>query len=798
MKVLLSWLQEFFSETLNPQQVADALYRVGIEVESIDEMGRGLNNVVVARIESTQPHPNADKLTLCKVFNGADTLDVVCGAKNFKVGDHVVLAQVGAVLPGNFKIEKSKIRGELSYGMLCSTDELGFETRSYVGDPVGSHGDGIMILPKDTTPGTPLKAALKLDDAVLHLSLTPNRGDCLSILGVAIEVAAALNLKIKPPTKSLSMFQNIPMTVEVVDTEGCMKYSLQRIEGVSVGPSTALISGRLEKSGIRAVNNIVDLTNYMMLERGQPMHAFDADLVVGKIQIRHAVEGEKIECLDEVTRTLKEQDLIIADEQGPIAIAGVMGGMRSAVSNATKNIFLESALFEPRRVRTTSRRLNLISESSKRFERDVDPSTVTPVGMVTANMIEEYAHGKLIGGVDFDHHKVDPKKIRLTQDNIQKILGMEIPNAGEYLSRLGFSLEKAGEGWAVEVPLRRPEIAREIDLIEEIARIHGYDNIPSSLPMLQVEPSVESTFAAIEQLRQKVIALGLVEARTYSFISQEWAETFTDSTAPLIEVQNPLTPETSMMRNSLLPGLLESWKTNHSRQIPSVRLFEIGKTFTDSASGAKESLRLAIVLGGVASEKTWYDNRAREFDYYDAKGFLETLFKSHNVPAYSFSTEKLPGFLHPGQGVRISMARKPIGFMGVIHPAIIQTKGLPSPICVLEIDLEILLEMGHRKPKFIPFSSFPKVERDLAMVLKKNVLYKDVLSEIEGLKLPFLTQTYLFDRFEGKNIPKDSASLAFRLVFQASDKTLTDTEIEQAVGQIQAHLKAKFEASHRS
>jgi phenylalanyl-tRNA synthetase beta chain len=788
MKILLSWLQEFFSETLTAQQVADALYRVGIEVESIDEMGKGLDKVVVARIEEAKQHPNADKLTLCKVFNGVETLDVVCGAKNFKVGDHVALAQIGAVLPGDFKIEKSKIRGEVSFGMLCSTDELGLPSIT----------DGIIILPSDTVPGTPLKTALKLDDAVLYLSLTPNRGDCFSIHGVAIEVAAAINLKIIPPSKSIAMFQNIPMVVEIQDDEGCSQYSLQRIEGVSVGPSTDLISQRLEKSGVRPVNNIVDLTNYMMLERGQPMHAFDSDKVVGKIQVRSAVEGETIECLDETTRTLKVGDLIIADEQGPIAIAGVMGGMRTSITTSTKNILLESALFHPRRVRTTSRRLNLISESSKRFERDVDPANILAVGMVTAQMIEDHAKGKIIGGVNFDSHKVVPNKVHLTSHNIEKILGIEVPNAGEYLSRLGFSLEKAGEGWMVEVPLRRPEIQREIDLIEEIARIHGYDNIPSRLPSLQIEPRVDSTFAAVEQLRQKVISMGFQEARTYSFTSQEWAEVFTDSTAPLIPVTNPLTPETSVMRNSLLPGLLEVWKTNQSRQNLGVRLFEIGKTFAEGQQAAKETLKLTVVWAGVAQEKTWYDNRNREFNYYDAKGFLETIFGEYRVPSYSFSTERLPGFLNPSQSVRVLMAKKPVGVMGMIHPSVCRTMKIETPICVLELELDLLLEMGNRKPKFTPFSSFPKVERDLAMVLKKTVQYKDIVSEINGLKLSLLTQTYIFDRFEGKDIPKDSASLAFRFVFQAMDRTLTEQDIESAMNSIQNHLKAKFEASSRS
>lgn len=788
MKILLSWLQEFFSETLTAQQVADALYRVGIEVEDIAEMGKGLDKVVVARIDEAKQHPNADKLTLCKVFNGKETLDIVCGAKNFKVGDHVALAQIGAVLPGDFKIEKSKIRGEVSFGMLCSTDELGFAEKT----------DGIIILPTDSKPGTPLKEAMGLNDAVLHLSLTPNRGDCFSILGVAIELAAALNYKIKPPVKSLSMFQNIPMTVEVTDTHACPQYTLQRIENVKVGPSSKLVAERLEKSGVRPVNNVVDFTNYFMFERGQPMHAFDADHVQGKIQVRKAQAGESIECLDGETRKLEPQDLVIADEMGPIAIAGVMGGMRTSITSATKNIFLESAQFDPRTVRTTSRRLNLISDSSKRFEREIDPSTVVSVGMVTAGAIEENCDGKVIGGVNFTHAKFDAHKIHLNQSSIKTTLGIEIPNAGEYLSRLGFSLEKKGDGWSVEVPLRRPEIHREIDLVEEIARIHGYDNIPSKLPSLQIEPRVDSTFFAVEQLRQKIIAQGLNEARTYSFTSQDWAEIFTDSTAPLIEVLNPLTPETSVMRNSILPGLLESWKLNKSHQTSGIRMFEIGKSFVEGPQGVKESLKLAVVWAGVAQEKAWYDNRDREFGYYDAKGFIETLFQEYRVPAYQLSADKVPTFLHPGQSVRIWMAKKSVGFMGMLHPTVCRTMDLQSPVCVLELELELLLEMSKRLPKFQSFSAFPKVERDLSMVMKKTIHYKDVVSEVESLKLPLLTHVHLFDRFEGKDIPKDSASLAFRFVFQSADRTLTDAEIEQAMKQIQTHLKAKFEASSRS
>lgn len=787
MKVLLSWLQEFFSETFRAQEVADALYRVGIEVEHIEEMGQELDGVVVARIDETKPHPNADKLTLCKVFDGKKTLDIVCGASNFKTGDHVALATVGTKLPGEFVIQKSKIRGEFSHGMLCSNEELGFAP---------STTDGILILESTTEPGTPLKQALGLQDAVLHLSLTPNRGDCFSVLGIAIELAAALNLKIKPPTKSMATFQSIPMVVEIMDTVACSKYTLHRIEGVTVKPSTALIAQRLEKCGIRPINNIVDVTNYMMLERGQPMHAFDADRVRGKIQVRKAIDGEKIKCLDDVIRNLTADDLVIADEDGPIGIAGVMGGMNSAITDQTKNVFLESAIFDPKTIRTTSRRLNLVSESSKRFEREVDPSNVLSNAMVAANMVDVHSSGKTLGGVDFDHLKLKPIKIHVTQENIQKILGVEVPNAGEYLSRLGFSLEKMGDGWTVEVPLRRPEIQRDIDLIEEIARIYGYDNIPSKLPNLNVEPKVDSLFAQVELLRQKITAQGLQEVRTYSFTSLASAKIFSDS--DVIEVENPLTPDAAMMRTSILPGLLETWKVNYSRQCEGLRLFEIGKTFSLQGQNVRETLKLAAIWAGHVDSKLWYRQNDRVANYYDGKGFLENLLKQYRVPSYSLSSENTPAFLHPGQSVGVVMAKKNMGWMGMLHPSVCRQMDLEGPICVLEMELPLLLEMGNRKPKFEAYSPYPKIERDLALVMKKNVKYADVLAEIQSLKIPFMTQAFVFDRFEGGSIPKDSVSQAYRFVFQSLDKTLTDQDVEDSLNKVSEHLKAKFEASVRS
>jgi phenylalanyl-tRNA synthetase beta chain len=788
MKILLSWLNEFLSDNYTCQQVVDALFQVGIEVEYVEEMGKGLDNVIVARIDEFRKHPDADKLSLCKVFDGQSVLDIVCGAKNFKAGDHVALAQIGAVLPNGLKIQKSKIRGEVSFGMLCSKDELGMSGES----------DGILILDKSLEPGMPLKQALSLNDAVLHLSLTPNRGDCFSILGIAIEVAAALNVKVMPPIKSMSKLHSMMIPCEVVDSEVCPKYTLQKIEGVTVAPSSSMISQRLEKSGTKSLSNVVDVTNYLMLERGQPMHAFDADKIEGKIQVRFAKKGETIECLDDVTRHLEPEDLLIADERGPIGIAGIMGGKRTAISTSTKNVLLEGALFDPKTIRTTSRRLGLVTESSKRFEREVDPSSVLETAMMAASMIEETSQSKIIGGIDFDSLKLKAHKIHLTQKNIQTILGQAIPNAGDHLSRLGFTLEKMDDGWRVEVPYRRPEIQREIDLIEEVARIHGYTNLPSRLPSIQIEPKVDSTFSKVEGLRQKAIAFGLLETRLYSFTSKTWAKVFSKDEASWIHLQNPLTAEMSVMRNSLLPGLLDCWKFNSSRQCNGAAFFEIGKVFGKSEKDVREKLMISAMWAGTISKKTWSENSETKADYFHGKGFIEYLLEQYRVTNVTFDSKDLPDFLHAGKAAAITIGKRRIGYVGQLHPSLCRTMGLESDICIVEMEADMLLEMSLRKPKFAQFSSFPKVERDLALIFKKTVQYGQVREEIQKLNPSWMTQMEVFDRFDGKGIPVDSVSFAYRFTFQSPEKTLTDQEVESSMKSIADHLQAKFEAKVRS
>ena len=788
MKVLLSWLQDFFSEKLNVQDTVDALIRIGLEVDEVEDLGKGLDGVVVARIEEAKAHPNADKLSLCKVFDGNETKDIVCGAKNFKTGDHVALATIGAELPNGLRIKKSKIRGETSYGMLCSDSELGFSEES----------DGILILDKEMAPGKSIREALDLDDAVLHLSLTPNRGDCFSVLGIAIELAASLDLKIKPPSNSMATFPAISIPVEVLDTKACPKYTLHRIENVKIGSSEDKISKRLERCGVRPVNNIVDFTNYIMLERGQPLHAFDADSVRGAIQVRFALENETIVTLDEEKRELTKDDLVIADETGPIAIAGVMGGLSTSVTDRTRNILLESALFDPRKVRMTSRRLNLVSDSSKRFEREIDPSSVLPVAKITADLIAENTGGKTAGSVQLDYLKTKPIKIHLTEDRINHTLGIEIPNAGEYLSRLGFSLEKMNDGWMVEVPPRRTEIQRDIDLIEEIARVYGYNQIPAKLPSQDIEPQIDSTYSRVDQLRNKIVAFGLRDARTYSFTSSTWNQVFGGESVDPVNVENPLTPDTTELRVSVLPGLLESWKINQSRQCAGVRLFELGNTFVSQKGDVIEKLKLGAIWAGNVDRKFWYTDRDCLASYYDGKGFLETLLNQYHCSSYRLLAKDVPSFLHPGQGVRVEIGRKSVGYLGILHPAVCREMDIHGPVCVLEIETDLLLELGNRKAKFVPYSSFPKVERDLSLVMKKTVSYADVVEEIQSLKLPAMKEVFVFDRFEGKSIPKDSVSMGYRFVFQSVEKTLTDEEIDQAIARISKRLKAKFEASARS
>lgn len=790
MKVLLKWLHEFLPSQPTAREVADALTSVGIEVSEVRYLAEGFEKVFVAEILEARKHPNADRLTLCRVTDGKDTCEIVCGASNFKVGDRAALAHVGTKLSNGMALKATKIRGVSSSGMLCSEAELGLSSES----------EGILILPKDAPVGKPLAEYLGRDDWLLTLDLTPNRGDCLSVTGVAREAAAALNISPKAPSGQGEGPADSPVRAVVKDPQGSPRYVLRLLESVQVAESPRWVKERLEACGVRAILNVVDVTNYVMLERGQPLHAFDRDKIVGSIEVRRAEEGEKILCLDGAERKLQAGDLVIADEHGPVAIAGVMGGARSAVSAETKSILLESAHFDPISVRRTAKRLNLRTESSHRFERWVDPASVWSASDRAVELFAKVAGAKPVAGIDVRAQKPVPRKLRMRQHEIERILGVDLKTSGEYLARLGLPVEKADQDWVVEIPSRRPDLEREIDLIEEVARIYGYDKVPSSLTPIDQAPHGNPTYDKVDAIRDFCRAEGFREIRGYSFADEKELETFSalHLGAP-IALLNPLVSEMTRMRQSLIPSLLRAWRTNQFRQSGGGRLFEVarvyGKGSGENKTPAREETYLGAVWGGEAIPGFW-GAKPRAADFFDAKGFLEGMAEQLGIRSLSFKAEGMPAYFHPGQSAAVFWRDQPVGALGKLHPRIVRQFEVKE-VVVLELQIDPMLPFLFETPRFKPYSSFPTVQRDLAFVFKSGVAWEEVQHQVRELKDPLLKHVELFDVYEGKGIPEGSRSLAFSLCFGA-DRTLTDPEIDASLDKVVKHLETIFGAKLRA
>ena len=789
MKVALSWLHEFLPSKLSAKEVMDALVRVGIEVGSIENQAEGFDGVVVAKIESTDKHPNADKLTLCKVTDGSSQYDIVCGAKNMKAGDCVALAKIGAVLPGDFKIKKSKIRGETSEGMLCSGREL----------KISDEHEGILVFPGNAPLGQPVAEYLGRQDWVLELELTPNRGDCLSVIGVAREIAASLDVTAKIPQVSGEGPRDSNISVAIHASEGCPRYVLRHIDGLTCKPSPDEIRRKLMASGLRPINALVDITNYVLLEWGQPLHAFDQEKVVGSIQVRWAQAGEKMVGLDEVERSLTGEDLVIADDEGAIAIAGVMGGLRTAVGESTTSILLESAHFNPTCVRKTSRRLGLHTDASHRFERFVDPSATWKASDRAAELYENIAGGRVVGSVDMQVASFEIRKLSLRRSTIERILGEDVKKAGEYLARLGLSTQKQEASWMVEVPTRRPDLEREIDLIEEVARIHGYDQFQSLLPSLDTEPKANPRYEHLDEIRDRLCAQGMYEMAGYSFGAPERETLFTEGNSAA-KLQNPLTSDLSNMRRLLIPGMLEAWGLNRSRQRLGANLFEIGTVYdgAEKPQGTPlyESTHLGLVFGGETDEQRWHAP-AESASFYHAKGVLESLADQLDWGPLTFSQEKLPSYMHPGRSASVNWRGKRIGCLGVLHPKIQRVFELKDVTVVAEIQLDDIVSEPQKTRKYKRLSPFPHLKRDLAFVLSNEISADQVLNEVRKLKDPLLKDIRLFDRYEGKGVEKGHRSLAYRLTFGSIERTLEDPEVETSVKAIVKHLENKLAAKLR-
>lgn len=793
MRFPLSWLAEYIEFDVAPEELASRLTMAGLEVEELTRVGGDILDILVAEIVDMGPHPNADKLTLCKVNDGTSTLDIVCGADNMKTGDKVALAPVGTRLPPGekfpegMKIKKSKIRGEVSLGMLCAENELG----------LGTGDDGIMILPPDAQPGTRLIEALGLEDTVIEVGVTPNRADCLSLLGIAREVGAMLGRGVTYPEARVSESAGDVhelASVEIRDTEGCQRYSCRVIRGVTIGPSPPWLVRRLEASGLRPVNNVVDATNYVLLELGQPLHAFDYDLLAGgAIVVRAAGEGEKMVTLDGEERTLSPEDLLICAGERPVALGGVMGGAETEVSAQTANILLESACFSPVRVRKTSRRTGLRSESSYRFERGVDPNGVTRALDRTAALIIELAGGKAAKGV-IDAYPVprEPLELDLRVERANAVLGTDIPEGrmAEILASIGMEATPDGGGTvSVRVPTFRVDVEREIDLIEEIARLYGYGEIPTTVPPAAMKTEHYGDRRPFEERIRGVMAgAGFLEVINFSFDDPEASRPF--SPAEPVGILNPLSSESSVMRTSLLPALLKNVSMNLNRQEGDLRLFELGRCFEAHEGGGlpDESYHLACAVTGSGGVELW---SAGEADFFDLKGVLENLFDSMSLGReVNFAPGPEVGFLHPGISAALVAGDTPLGLAGELHPSYQEKLGLRQRVFIFELNLDRLYAIKARGGRvFNPVPRYPSLRRDVALIVDEDLLAGGILEEIERMKSSQIEDAFVFDVFSGGTVEKQKKSVAISLILRSAEKTLTDDEANEVQEKVLKRLQ---------
>ncbi len=783
MKFTLNWLRDYIDFDLSPEELSHNLTMGGLEVEDVIYQGQGLDNIVVAQITEQTPHPNAEKLSLCTVTDGKTTYPIVCGANNMKAGDKVALAKIGANLPpgpkfeDGLKIKKAKIRGEVSEGMLCAENELG----------LGEESDGILILSESANVGNAIVDELGLNDVVFEVGITPNRPDCLSVVGVAREVAALLGKTVNHPDSSVTEsgedINNIAK-VELLDPEKCPRYSCRVIQNVKIGPSPSWLKTKLESSGIRSINNVVDVTNFVLLELGQPLHAFDYDLLEGnKIIVRAAKDGETIKTLDDVERKLTKNDLLICDGKRPVALAGIMGGSNTEVSQTTKNVLLESAYFDPVTVRKTSKATGLRSESSYRFERGVDPNAIVKALDRAAELIRELAEGEMAAkAIDEYPTPIKPIEVKLSLNRANRVLGTEIST--EEIIKLAQGLEfenlDSSEGeFTFRIPTFRVDITREIDLIEEVARLYGYDNISTTLPAVTMKSdTVNIHKSAQNKLKEILISSGFYEAINYSFEDQELLNLFNKTDA--LKILNPLTTESSVMRTSLVPGLIKNAILNLNHQAQDIRLFEIGKAYLpiENSELPNEITKIAATATGKRTPEFW---GKEEFDFFDFKSILEKGFEALQISDdIAFQDAREIGFLHPGKSAKLLIDNVEIGYMGELHPNLSEKLEISKKLYVLEIDLDKTTAISKEKGKvFKPLPKFPSVRRDIALIIDESTPVGGILDEIEKMESGLIENAAIFDVFTGSPVEEGKKSVAVSLHLRAADKTLTEEEINK-------------------
>jgi phenylalanyl-tRNA synthetase beta chain len=791
VKISEQWLREWVSPALSTEELAHQITMAGLEVDAIDRVAAAFSGVVVAEILSAAPHPDADKLRVCKVNAGHETVQVVCGAPNARVGLKAPLACVGADLPGDFKIKHAKIRGVESQGMLCAEQELALSEASA----------GLMELAADAPVGMDLRQYLSLDDNVIDISVTPNRADCLGMAGIAREVGLLNNLPVKAPDFVRVVESSAArLAIHVGASEACPRYVGRIVKSIDISrPSPLWLQEKLRRCGIRSIDAVVDVTNYVLLELGQPMHAFDLGKLHGGIVVRMAEQGESMELLDGQSLPLRPDTLLIADHTRPLAMAGIMGGKHSAVSAETVDIFLESAFFAPNPLAGKARSYGLHTESSHRFERGVDfQLQVAAMERATQLLLD------IVGGeagpvqevVSQAHLPVRPD-IMLRAARIEKILGFDLPadSVERILRGLGLEVTATADGWRCAVPSWRFDIAIEVDLLEELARVYGYNKLPVRhiRADLQMRPQPE-TALSIRHVRRHLGARGYREAITYSFVDPELQRLFDPELAPVV-LKNPISAEMAVMRTSLLPGLVSAVLHNVNRQQPRVRLFESGLRFIPGGDVLRQVPTLAMVCTGQRFAESW-STPAAPADYFDLKGDLESLLELTRMPAmYAFEAASHPA-LHSGQTARITRKGQAVGLLGALHPSVSARLGLIAPIFVCEVDLAMVLEA--EQTKFSELSKFPEIRRDLAVVVDKSVPARRLLDEVRMTAGTYLTDLRLFDVYTGKGIDPKRKSLALGLTFRDQSRTLADEVVNLAMGQVIDLLEKNYNAELRS
>ncbi|WP_027409554.1 phenylalanine--tRNA ligase subunit beta [Anoxybacteroides tepidamans] len=803
MFVSYKWLQEYVDLTgITAKELADRITKSGIEVESVEVLNKGAQGVVIGHVVEREPHPNADKLSKCLVDIGeGEPVQIICGAPNVAQGQKVAVAKVGAVLPGNFKIKRAKLRGEESNGMICSLQELGIESKLVPKE----YADGIFVFPSDAAVGADALELLNLDDEVLELGLTPNRADCLSMIGVAYEVAAILGRGVKLPAVELrENGENVRDYISVrVDAQNDNPlYAGRIVKNVKIGPSPLWMQARLMAAGIRPHNNVVDITNYILLEYGQPLHAFDYDRLGSKeILVRRAKAGETIVTLDDVERTLTEEHLVITNGAEPVALAGVMGGANSEVQNDTTTVFIESAYFASPVIRQAVKDHGLRSEASTRFEKGIDPARTKEALDRAAALMAEYAGGEVAGGV-VEVNTWQPKEVvvTITLDRINQVLGTAITKdeVANILTNLQFAFTEDNGTFTITVPSRRRDIAIEEDIIEEVARLYGYDNLPATLPIAEATPGKLTPYQAKRRkVRRYLEDAGLLQAITYSLTNEAKAPMFALEAAAPIRLALPMSEERSVLRQSLVPHLLEAASYNRARQVENVALYETGSVYLASGEHElpNEKERLAGVLTGVWHAHLWQGEK-KAVDFYVVKGILDGLFALLGLEKRIEYKQAKREHLHPGRTADILLDGKTIGFVGQLHPVVQKEFDLKETY-VFELALADVLNADVEEIRYAAIPRFPSIARDIALVVDEHVVAGDVQKAIVAAGGELLKDVAIFDVYKGDRLPEGKKSIAFALRYYDPERTLTDEEVTAVHEQVIKAVEQQFGATLR-